>query len=58
MNFCKNNIEYTINRTDCTTCEGTPIWKWCAWNNQGQMIDTGEIAENCIEYAKNKLMEA
>ena len=55
MRFYAGNVWYSVIRTDDITSEGTPIFKYAAWNNKGQMIDAGEVAANCVEHVKDIL---
>lgn len=56
MEFYKNYILYSIIRTNHTTSEGTPIFKFTAWNKKGQMVNAGTIYADCIEDVKNILI--
>ena len=56
MKFYKDNVEYSVIRTSNETSEGTPIFKFTAWNDKGQMIDTGEVVANCAEHAKAQIL--
>lgn len=57
MKFYKGNVEYSVIRTNDETSEGTPIFKFTAWNDKGQMIDVGEAAANCAEHVKARILE-
>ena len=58
MKFYVGNVFYSIIRTDNVTSEGTPIFKFAAWNSKGQMVDAGEVAANCAEHVKDMLIHA
>lgn len=56
MKFTKNGNLYSVIRTDDTTSEGTPIFKFAVWNSKGQMVDADEVSANCIEEAKDRIL--
>lgn len=55
MKFYVGNVFYSVIRTNDATSDGTPIFKFTAWDDKGQMIDAGEVAANCVEHAKDIL---
>lgn len=56
--FNKNNVFYSVIRTDDVTSDGTPVFKVSAWNDKGQQIGIEEIAANSAEEVKHRILTA
>ena len=56
MKFTKNDIFYSVVRTNDKMSDGTPIFSFSAWNSKGQMIDAGEIKANSFKEAKDRIL--
>ena len=54
--YGKNNVFYSVIRTNDITSDGTPIFSFSAWNDKGQMIDAGEIKANSVEEVKDRII--
>ena len=57
MKFYVGAVFYSVIRTNDTTSEGTPIFKFTAWDKNGQLVDAGEVAAACVEHVKDILMQ-